>query len=139
MMRNIKLVHCPHCYSLTDVELPFLFFFSSSRLFLTPLSLTWLKVVYDKDTFSLDDKMGDAEFEIKTFVEVVRMRLEDPPEGTIVTRVKPSRDNCLSEESCIIWTNGKIVQNLFLRLRNVECGEVEIQLEWIDIHGSTAL
>ncbi|KAK1351639.1 putative ADP-ribosylation factor GTPase-activating protein AGD11 [Heracleum sosnowskyi] len=96
-------------------------------------------VVYDKDTFSLDDKMGDAEFEIKTFVEVVRMRLEDPPEGTIVTKVKPSRDNCLSEESCIVWTNGKIVQNLFLRLRNVECGEVELQLEWIDIPGSTAL
>lgn len=91
--------------------------------------------MYDKDTFSLDDKMGDAEFEIKTFVDFVRMQLEGPPEGTIITRVKPSRENCLSEESNIVWTNGKLVQNLFLRLRNVECGEVELQLEWIDIPG----
>ncbi|KAF1001903.1 hypothetical protein AG4045_018358, partial [Apium graveolens] len=59
-------------------------------------------VVHDKDTFFVDHKMGDAEFEIKTFVEVVRMPLKDPPEGTIITIVKQRRDNCLSEESSIV-------------------------------------
>ncbi|PSR87860.1 Protein C2-DOMAIN ABA-RELATED like [Actinidia chinensis var. chinensis] len=92
--------------------------------------------VYDKDTFSLDDKMGDAEFDIKPFVEAIKMRLGSLPTGTIVTRVNAGRENCLAEESCIVWAEGKIVQHMILRLRNVEQGEVELQLEWIDIPGS---
>ncbi|KAL6993950.1 Protein C2-DOMAIN ABA-RELATED 4 [Sarracenia purpurea var. burkii] len=95
--------------------------------------------VFDKDTFSFDDKMGDAEFDIEPFTEALKMKLEDLPSGTIITRVKPTRDNCLSEESCIVWADGKVVQNMFLRLRNVECGEVELQLQWIDIPGSKGL
>ncbi|KAJ9147279.1 hypothetical protein P3X46_029456 [Hevea brasiliensis] len=95
--------------------------------------------VYDKDTFSPDDKMGDAEFDIGPFLEAVKMHLEGLPNGTIITRISPSRQNCLAEESQIIWVNGKVVQNIFLRLRNVECGEVELQLQWIDIPGSRGL
>ncbi|KAJ6402448.1 PROTEIN C2-DOMAIN ABA-RELATED 1-LIKE [Salix viminalis] len=95
--------------------------------------------VYDKDTFSLDDKMGDAEFDISQFIEVVKMRLDNLPSGTIIRKIQPTRENCLAEESCIVWANGKVVQNLFLRLRHVETGEVELQLEWIDIPGSRGL
>ncbi|KAF9683899.1 hypothetical protein SADUNF_Sadunf04G0062000 [Salix dunnii] len=95
--------------------------------------------VYDKDTFSLDDKMGDAEFDISQFIEVVKMRLDNLPSGTIIRKILPTRENCLAEESCIVWANGKVVQNLFLRLRHVETGEVELQLEWIDIPGSRGL
>ncbi|XVE72210.1 hypothetical protein DITRI_Ditri11bG0021000 [Diplodiscus trichospermus] len=95
--------------------------------------------VYDRDIFSLDDKMGDAEFDIGPFIEVVKMRLEGLPSGTIIKKIQPSRQNCLSEESCIIWRNGKVVQDMFLRLRNVECGEIELQLQWIDIPGSRGL
>ncbi|XP_021296434.1 protein C2-DOMAIN ABA-RELATED 1-like [Herrania umbratica] len=95
--------------------------------------------VFDKDIFSLDDKMGDAEFEIGPFIEAVKMRLEGLPSGTVIRKIQPSRQNCLSEESCIIWSNGKVVQNMFLRLRNVECGEVELQLEWIHVPGSRGL
>ncbi|KAG2253394.1 hypothetical protein Bca52824_083530 [Brassica carinata] len=71
-------------------------------------------MVYDRDWFSRDDKMGDAFFHIDSFL---------------------NRQNCLSEESKIVWNNGKIVQNIFLKLQNVECGEVELQLEWIDVSG----
>lgn len=95
--------------------------------------------VFDKDTFSADDKMGDAEFDIKHFLEAVKMRLEGVPNNTIITRIKPTRDNCLAEESCIVWTDGKVVQDMILRLRNVERGEVELQLQWIDIPGSRGL
>ncbi|XWS47563.1 hypothetical protein CRYUN_Cryun14cG0163000 [Craigia yunnanensis] len=95
--------------------------------------------VYDRDRFSLDDKMGDAEFDIRPFIEAVKMRLEGLPSGTIIKKIQPSRQNCLSEESCIIWSNGKVVQDMFLRLRNVECGEVELQLQWIDVPGSRGL
>ncbi|KAM1011932.1 hypothetical protein FF1_047070 [Malus domestica] len=95
--------------------------------------------VYDKDTFSFDDKMGEAEFDIALFIKVLRMQLEGLPDGTILTKVQPSRENCLAEESCIIWSNGKLVQNMILRLRNVECGEVELQLQWIDVPSSRGL
>ncbi|XP_059641521.1 protein C2-DOMAIN ABA-RELATED 4-like [Cornus florida] len=100
-----------------------------------PIKLT----VYDHDLFSPDDKMGDAEFDIKTFIEALKMKLQDLPTGTVVTRLHPSRKNCLAEESCITWNDGKIVQNMCLRLRNVECGEVELQLHWIDLPGCKAL
>ncbi|PSS08403.1 Protein C2-DOMAIN ABA-RELATED like [Actinidia chinensis var. chinensis] len=100
-----------------------------------PIKLT----VYDHDTFSKDDKMGDAEFDIKAFVEAMRMDLHDLPAGTVVVRVQPSRQNCLAEESCITWTDGKIAQDMCLRLRNVECGEVELSLHWIDLPGSKGL
>ncbi|GJZ62815.1 C2-domain ABA-related 4-like protein [Tanacetum coccineum] len=92
--------------------------------------------VYDRDLFSLDDKMGDAEFDFTPFLEAVKMRLNDDiPNNTIITTVKPTRTNCLAEESYITWTDGRVVQNMVLRLRNVECGEIEIKLRWIDVPG----
>lgn len=95
--------------------------------------------VYDKDTFSLDDKMGDAQIDINPFLEAVKMRLESLPNGTIITKVKPNRENWLAEESNITWDDDKVVQNMILRLRNVEQGELELQLQWIDIPGSRGL
>ncbi|KAL0745353.1 hypothetical protein Bca101_099456 [Brassica carinata] len=65
----------------------------------------------------------------------IQNQLGGLPEGTVITKVQASRQNCLSEESKIVWNNGKIVQNIFLKLQNVECGEVELQLEWIDVSG----
>lgn len=94
-----------------------------------PIKLT----VYDHDTFSKDDKMGEAEFDIKALVEAVKMDLQGLPSATIVTRVEPSRKNCLAECSCIRWTDGKVNQDLCLRLRNVECGEVELSLHWVNL------
>ncbi|KAK4347920.1 hypothetical protein RND71_034259 [Anisodus tanguticus] len=96
--------------------------------------------VYDKDTFSRNDKMGDAELDIVPFIDAVRTtRFKNIPNGTIITKITPSRKNCYSEESCIIYENCKVVQNVFLRLRNVECGEIELRLQWIDIPGSKCL
>ncbi|XP_021845715.2 protein C2-DOMAIN ABA-RELATED 4 [Spinacia oleracea] len=89
--------------------------------------------VYDHDVFSLDDKMGDAEFDIKPFLEAVKMNLQGVPDGIVVTKVKPDRENCIAEESSIVWKDGKVTQNMFLRLRNVECGEIELQVQWIDL------
>ena len=96
------------------------------------------QTVYDKDLFSADDKMGEAEFSIATYLEAVKYRPKVEgglPNGTIIMKIQPTRQNCLSEESHIVWNQGKLVQNMFLRLQHVECGEVEIQLEWIDVSG----
>ncbi|CAI9759565.1 unnamed protein product [Fraxinus pennsylvanica] len=100
-----------------------------------PIKLT----VYDHDTFTKDDKMGDAEIDIKPFVEVLRMKLDNLPSGTILKRIQPCRSNGLAEESCIIWKDEKVMQDMCLRLRNVECGEVEIQLGWIALPGSRCI
>ena len=100
-----------------------------------PVRLT----VYDHDTFSMDDKMGNADFNIKTFIEGLRMQLEDLPSGTVITRVQPCRKNCLAEESCVTWRDGRVVQDVCLRLKNVECGELELELHWIDLPGSKGL
>lgn len=93
-----------------------------------PITLT----LYDKDTFTVDDKMGDAEIDIKPYLEAMKMDLKGWPNGSQVQSVQPSTDNCLAAESHIVWENGKLTQEMILRLRNVECGEVEIQIEVID-------
>ncbi|GAU12798.1 hypothetical protein TSUD_72840 [Trifolium subterraneum] len=98
--------------------------------------LPFMLTVYDHDTFSADDKMGDAEFDLTPYVEALKMNIDGIPSGTIITRIQPCRTNCLAEESCITYTDGKIIQDAVLRLRHVECGEVEIQLEWINLPGA---
>ncbi|KAK6123673.1 hypothetical protein DH2020_042581 [Rehmannia glutinosa] len=108
-------------------------------LSVTDPNLPVFLTVYDHDTFSMDDKMGEAEFDIRPFIEAVKMKLQGLPNGTIITKIQPSRSNCLSEESCVVWEDGKVLQDMCLRLKNVECGEVEIQLQWIDLPGSRGL
>ncbi|KAL1206979.1 Protein C2-DOMAIN ABA-RELATED 1 [Cardamine amara subsp. amara] len=103
-----------------------------------PIKLT----VYDYDMFSADDKMGDAEFHVGPYLEAIKFRNQlgpGLPSGTIITKIVPSRKNFLSEESHIVLNQGKVVQNMFLRLQHVECGEVEIQLEWIDVPGAKGI
>lgn len=95
--------------------------------------------VYDHDTFTADDKMGDAEFDIKAFVDAKQKHLQNVPPGTTVARIQPSRQNCLAEESCVIWNDGQVSQDLCLRLRNVECGEVVLSLHWVDVPGINGL
>ncbi|CAI9295463.1 unnamed protein product [Lactuca saligna] len=98
-----------------------------------PIKLT----VYDSDLFSMDDPMGDVEFDLKSFLEAMKMpRLERHPNGTLLKRIQPSRTNSLAEESCIIWKDNKVLQDLSFRLRHVESGEVEIQLSWEHLPGS---
>lgn len=93
-------------------------------------------LVYDHDTFTVDDKMGDAEFDVRPFLEAAKMKLQDYPDGTVIKKVKPSRENCVAEESFIVWSKGKLTQDMFLRLKNVESGEIELSLTYIDIPGS---
>ncbi|KAK1317412.1 putative ADP-ribosylation factor GTPase-activating protein AGD11 [Acorus calamus] len=95
--------------------------------------------VYDKDLFSQDDKMGDAEIEIGPFVEAVRIQTESTRNGTVLGNMRPNRQNCLAEDSSIIVKDGKVIQDMILRLRNVECGEVQLQLQWVSIPGGIGL
>lgn len=92
--------------------------------------------MFDKDTFSSDDKMGEAKIDIKPYVECLRARFSDPPNDTVVDKILPSRENSLADVSQIIWKDGKLVQDMILRLNNVATGEVELQIEWVDVPNS---
>ncbi|KAG6765946.1 hypothetical protein POTOM_030008 [Populus tomentosa] len=95
--------------------------------------------VFDKDTFTVDDKMGEARIDIQPYIASLKMGLQNLPKGCVVSRVQPSQNNCLADESCIVWDDGKLLQDMNLRLRNVESGEVTIQIEWIDVPGCRGL
>ncbi|XP_022724984.1 protein C2-DOMAIN ABA-RELATED 7-like [Durio zibethinus] len=97
--------------------------------------------VYDKDMFTLDDQMGDAEIDIKPYIAALKLgkSLRNLPNGCALKRIQPGRTNCLADESSIVWNNGKITQDMHLKLRNVECGEVLIQMEWIEAPGCKGL
>ncbi|KAE8819046.1 putative ADP-ribosylation factor GTPase-activating protein AGD13 [Hordeum vulgare] len=89
--------------------------------------------VFDKDTFSKDDPMGNAEIEVLPLTEVLDLDTESIRNGAVVRSVPPSSRNCLAEESHVCWKNGKFVQEMILRLRNVESGEIQLQLQWVSI------
>ncbi|KMT17251.1 hypothetical protein BVRB_2g039510 [Beta vulgaris subsp. vulgaris] len=95
--------------------------------------------VYDYDRFSSDDRMGEAEVDMRPFIKAVKSNLEGIEDGTVLTQVQPSRLNCIAEDSSIIFGDGEVTQNMFLRLRNVECGEIELELKWIDLPSSRAV
>ncbi|XP_051122476.1 protein C2-DOMAIN ABA-RELATED 4-like [Andrographis paniculata] len=95
--------------------------------------------VYDHDTFTMDDKMGDADIDAGPFLDAVKMNHDRLPEGTVVTKIQAGRSNCLAEESDVVWTQGRVIQDMCLRLRHVETGEIELQLQWIDLPGSKGL
>ncbi|XP_020256685.1 GTPase activating protein 1-like [Asparagus officinalis] len=92
--------------------------------------------VYDKDTFSRDDAMGDAELDIQPYLDAMKMVWDGIPDGALLKSIEPSSDNCLAAESSIVYKNKKVVQEAILRLRNVESGEVEIQMQWVKITSS---
>ncbi|PKA46625.1 putative ADP-ribosylation factor GTPase-activating protein AGD13 [Apostasia shenzhenica] len=94
--------------------------------------------VYDRDRFSFDDPMGEAEFDIQPYFEAVQMDFKGLPDGIIIRKLLPNRQNCFAEGSDIRWVNGKVSQEMILRLKNVECGEIQLQLHWISIPSSTS-
>ncbi|KAL5071026.1 hypothetical protein RYX36_021913 [Vicia faba] len=101
----------------------------------TPIHIT----VFDKDTFSLDDKVGDADIDLLPYANAVQMKLDTLPDGCAIKTVQPSRTNCLAEESRCILKDGKVVQEMLLKLRNIESGELVVEIEWVDIPGSRGL
>ncbi|XP_021732220.1 protein C2-DOMAIN ABA-RELATED 7-like [Chenopodium quinoa] len=96
--------------------------------------------VFDKDRFSRPDKMGDANVDIKSYIECMQMGIKDLPIGTAVKKIQPDESNCLDDESKVVWTGkGKMVQEMTLKLQNVEKGKIQIKIEWLDLPGCKGL
>ncbi|KAJ3686083.1 hypothetical protein LUZ61_015247 [Rhynchospora tenuis] len=95
--------------------------------------------VFDKHSFHKDNSMGHAEFHICPLVQAVKLDLSNKPSGTVIDNIIPSRQNCLAEMSNIYWSEGKVRQEIALRLKDVIRGEIELKLTWIMIPGAKGL
>ncbi|KAM7265121.1 hypothetical protein ACFE04_002804 [Oxalis oulophora] len=97
-----------------------------------PLSVLKLEV-FDKDTFKSDDKMGHANLNLQPIVSAARLRhiLKVSDGETTLRKVVADGDNCLAKDSSICSINGEVVQSVWLRLLEVESGEIELKLKII--------
>ncbi|MBA0598707.1 hypothetical protein Gorai_008454 [Gossypium raimondii] len=93
-----------------------------------------LQQVYDYDTFSADDIMGEAEIDIQPLITSA-MVYGDPEmfSNMQIGKWLKSQDNALIEDSIVNIIDGKVKQQVSLKLQNVECGEIYLQLEWLPL------
>lgn len=93
-----------------------------------------LQLVYDKDTFSTDDFMGEAEIDIQPLLNAAKV-YENPTTSQPMQLGKwlASGDNTLVKDSIISLADGKVKQEVTLKLQNVERGELEIELECVPL------
>ncbi|KAJ0018625.1 hypothetical protein Pint_09414 [Pistacia integerrima] len=90
--------------------------------------------VFDKDRFKADDKMGHATLNLQPIVSAARLRhvVRLSSGETPLRKIVADSDNCLARESSISCINGEVVQNAWLKLCDVESGEIELTLKLID-------
>ncbi|KAJ4867124.1 putative ADP-ribosylation factor GTPase-activating protein AGD13 [Raphanus sativus] len=90
--------------------------------------------VYDYDTFSADDIMGEAELDIQPLITSA-MAFGDPEMfGDMqIGKWLKSHDNPLIDDSIINIVGGKVKQEVQIKLQNVECGELELEMEWLPL------
>ncbi|XP_076960602.1 ADP-ribosylation factor GTPase-activating protein AGD12-like isoform X1 [Bidens hawaiensis] len=87
--------------------------------------------VFDHDTFSADDIMGEAEIDIQPLITSA-MAFGDAGilEDMQIGKWLKSQDNALLEDSIVNIIDGKVTQEVTLKLQNVESGEIDLRIEW---------
>ena len=96
-----------------------------------------MQEVFDEDKFTADDSMGVAEFNVTDTYDAAKLDLKHASDGTRIKTIYPVGTNYLGSESHVSWKNGKVVQDLILKLKNVDSGSVVLQLEWVHVPGVT--
>lgn len=96
--------------------------------------------MFDKDTFKADDKMGHTHLNLQAISSAARMkRVFNVSAGeTKLRKIVPSPDNCVVGDSFISCVNGEVMQDVWLRLCDVESGELELKIKWLDLPSSSA-
>ncbi|GFQ04939.1 probable ADP-ribosylation factor GTPase-activating protein agd11 [Phtheirospermum japonicum] len=90
--------------------------------------------VYDKDTFSTDDFMGDAEIDIQPLLSAAKasegsstdeqmLELEDEEDS--------EEEKTVVDDRVVTLEDGRVKQNIAIKLKNVERGVLEIELECV--------
>ncbi|XP_022138953.1 probable ADP-ribosylation factor GTPase-activating protein AGD11 isoform X2 [Momordica charantia] len=108
---------------------------NESLMLSIPEHIPPLKVlVYDKDTFSTDDFMGEAEIDINPLLTAARAcERSVVKEPMQLGKWVASKDNTLAKDGIISLVDGKIRQDISLKLENVERGVLEMELECVPL------
>ncbi|XP_057976589.1 probable ADP-ribosylation factor GTPase-activating protein AGD11 isoform X2 [Malania oleifera] len=106
---------------------------NESLLLSIPDTIPPLKLlVYDKDTFSTDDFMGEAEIDIQPLLSAAKAYENSAiQEAMQLGKWVASIENTLVKDSIISLVDGKVKQEITLRLQKVERGLLEIELECV--------
>ncbi|KAK7317887.1 hypothetical protein RJT34_02487 [Clitoria ternatea] len=108
-------------------------------LYVKDINIPIHMIVTDKDTFTMDDNMGEAYIDLKPYLKCVKIELNDLLDDHVIKKVQLNTTNCLAKESSCIWRNGKVIQEMSLRLRNVNSGEIFMEIEWVNLPNSKGL
>ncbi|CAA0831411.1 Probable ADP-ribosylation factor GTPase-activating protein AGD11 [Striga hermonthica] len=108
---------------------------NESLMLSIPESIPPLKLlVYDKDTFSTDDFMGNAEIDIQPLLSAAKASESSSiSESTLLGKWKAGQDNTLVKDGVIILEDGRVKQEISIKLQNVERGVLEIELECVPL------
>ncbi|KAM7271529.1 hypothetical protein ACFE04_030743 [Oxalis oulophora] len=89
--------------------------------------------VFDRDRFKSDDKMGHAHLQLQPIVSAARLRhiLKVSDGETTLRKVVADGENCLATDSSIRCINGEVEQIVWLRLCDVESGEIQLRLKLV--------
>ncbi|KAK8472582.1 hypothetical protein PHAVU_002G246400 [Phaseolus vulgaris] len=90
--------------------------------------------VFDYDLLSADDIMGEADIDLQPLITSA-MAYGDPRmfDNMQIGKWMKSHDNALIDDSAVNIVDGKVKQEIFIKLQNVESGELELALEWIPL------
>lgn len=90
--------------------------------------------VFDHDTFSADDIMGEAEVDLQPLITSAMAFGDAGMFGNMqIGKWLKSNDNALIDDSTVNIVDGKVKQEVSLKLQNVECGEIDLELEWMPL------
>ncbi|KAL9247757.1 hypothetical protein vseg_021153 [Gypsophila vaccaria] len=91
-------------------------------------------LVYDKDTFTTDDFMGQAEIDIQPLVSAAKaFERSTLQEETQLGKWVASKENTLVKDSIISLIDGGVKQQMSIRLQNVERGVLDLELECVPL------
>ncbi|MBA0745291.1 hypothetical protein Gogos_007869, partial [Gossypium gossypioides] len=81
-----------------------------------------------------DDIMGEAEIDIQPLITSATSYGNPEMFGNMqIGKWLKSHDNALMEDSIVNIIDGKVKQDVPLKLQNVECGELYLELEWLPL------
>lgn len=93
-----------------------------------------MQLVYDKDTFSTDDFMGEGEIDIQPLLSAARAYEKSTiNESTQLGKWVATKENHQVKDGVIFLVDGKVRQEISLRLLNVERGVLEIDLQCVPL------
>lgn len=90
--------------------------------------------VFDHDVISANDLMGEAEIDLQPMItSALAFGDAEMFENMQIGKWLKSDDNALIDDSAVVIVDGKVKQEVSLKLQNVESGEVYLELEWMPL------